>query len=71
MELNIIKKELYKQKPNATFINVSKSGIIYETNIEINGDVEHIMFKIPIEDFGDGKFFFNIESQLLIRYIIQ
>jgi hypothetical protein len=76
MELNEIKKALYKQKPTATFQRANKTGLFYEAIISIpTGEsfasrTQYIYFLIPLEEIGDATFETEEESQLLIRYII-
>jgi len=69
--LTEIKKALYKQKPKAVIINVSKEGITYFA--ELKGIQENkktiIPFLVPFNDIGDAIFTTEMESQLLIRYI--
>lgn len=66
MELNEIKKLLYKTKPYATIHGVSSSGIRYKC--ELNG--VKIQFLIPLSEIGDASFLKLEPAQLLIRYII-
>lgn len=76
MQLTEIKKALYKQKPKADLINVTKSGVLYITviSIEIEGGPTvrvPIRFLVPLEEIGDAVFGpQGVESQLLIRYIV-
>lgn len=65
MDLNTIKKELYKQKPNAVLNMVDKRGIHYWSRL----DGVTIVFLIPLNDIGDGKFEDVMPAQLLIRWI--
>jgi len=68
MTLTEIKKALYKQKPVAGITSVSKEGIIYVTELE--GKIL-VPFCVPLSDIGDALFTVEIESQLLIRYIVE
>lgn len=66
MELNDIKKALYKEKPWAFFEYVDKDGVHYHATLENN---TYIRFTIPTNDLGDAKFFQRMEAKYLIRYI--
>jgi len=76
MELNEIKKALYKQSPSAHFQKVTKSGLLYEACIRVDTDpniapkIQIIYFLIPFEEIGDATFEENEPAKLLIRYII-
>ncbi len=65
MELNEIKKALYKQKPIANLWGVSGHANYYETSI---GD-HKVKFRVPISEMGDTKFEDQMPAQLLIRWI--
>lgn len=68
MELNIIKKDLYKQKPIANLLYIRKGNIIYNTLV--NGiDPYIVVFSVPIEDIGDADFLSQMPAQQLIRWI--
>jgi hypothetical protein len=64
---NEIKKELYKQKPISKFDFLRKKVLYYST--VLNG--ETIRFEIPVEDLGDAQYTPEMESQLLIRYLVK
>lgn len=66
MELNEIKKLLYKTKPYATIHGVSASGIRYKCEV----DGVKLEFLVPLSDIGDASFLKLEPAQLLIRYII-
>ena len=66
MELNEIKKKLYKENPAAKLINVRKGHINYET--EFNDNTK-LRFEIPLGDIGDATFDLFMDSKLLIRWI--
>lgn len=77
MELNEIKKSLYKEKPTATIIHVSKSGVLYSTYFDTGKldefskrKYENVYFQVPIDDMGESAFLKDMPAQLLIRYII-
>lgn len=66
METNEIKKALYKQKPKAILIKVTKDVLNYVTTIN---DTIVIRFLVLISDIGDASFFPEMDAQLLIRYL--
>lgn len=69
MELNEIKKELYKQKPQAVLTFIRKQIAYYLTVIKID-NIEHtINFEIPINDMGDADLYGSMDAKLLIRWI--
>lgn len=74
MNINEIKKELYKQRPNASMVNITKSGILYIASIEMNdGDITRykvINFIVPLSEIGDAIFKYTMDAKLLIRYIV-
>lgn len=71
-----IKKRLYKSKPKASFVKATKSGLMYVVSLSGSEDGTmgawiNVYFLIPLREIGDTTFEPLIESQLLIRYIIQ
>ncbi len=66
MELNEIKKALYKQNPEAQLQFIRIGVAYYETILE-NGN--KIRFEIPIDDMGSTDFLPKMDSKLLIRWI--
>lgn len=68
MEMNEIKKILYKEKPFAAFRRVNKSGILYTA--DINDKTIDIRFLIPLNDIGDADFRHTMPAQQLIRWIV-
>jgi hypothetical protein len=77
MELNEIKKNLYKSKPSANIVHIRKDGILYSTQIigdkTIGNDratYEYIYFNVPLSDMGETAFLASMPAQLLIRYIM-
>ena len=77
MELNEIKKTIYKEKPSAEIIHVKKDGILYDC--QIDGDQTNeagrllymrVYFLVPLTDLGEAPFLRYMPAQLLIRYII-
>ncbi len=66
MELNEIKKILYKQNPKAV-LHFIKGGVAYSsTSIS---DEENITFNVPVNDMGDAPFYKEMEAKHLIRWI--
>lgn len=70
MEINEIKKELYKQNPEAWIIDVTKSGIRYFTQIRVEKMSKTLHFNVPLSDIGDASFDSEMPAKLLIRYLI-
>jgi len=75
MDINEIKKELYKQKPVAQLVRVTKSGLHYMAVIKEptpSGMHRHtIFFLVPFSEIGDATFVpQEPESHLLIRYLV-
>jgi len=68
MELNEIKKTLYKEKPFAVFRRVNKTGILYTADIK--DKTIDIRFQIPLDDIGDADFSHTMPAQQLIRWIV-
>ena len=66
MEKNEIKKLLYRENPVAKLKHVRKGMIYYEAK---TNDVT-IDFEVPVTDIGDATFYNEMDSKLLIRYII-
>jgi hypothetical protein len=74
MELNEIKKILYKEKPIAIFTHAVKDGLYYSVNLRhptVRPQNEFVVFLVPLFEIGDGEFLREMPAQLLIRYIIQ
>jgi hypothetical protein len=69
MDINTIKKELYKQKPIAEFGYTDGIFAYYSTELTIGGSEEIINFKVP-ETEADG-FDKSIPAQLLIRWLVK
>jgi hypothetical protein len=74
MEMNEIKKALYKQKPIAEYGYDDGGNAIYSAEVEIDGIEEEVQFKIPNDELkdDDGNHIFGKEepAQLLIRWIV-
>jgi hypothetical protein len=74
MQINEIKKLLYKEKPSCKFISANKAGLHYRTRaIEVRKEVTTTYltfdFLIPFNEVGDATFGQYMESHLLIRYL--
>jgi hypothetical protein len=67
MELNEIKKSLYKENPRAVLRMIRKSVAYYSANLVSNDSI--VQFQVPIEDMGDADFLSSMDSKLLIRWI--
>lgn len=65
-DLNTIKKILYKEKPKAFFQYVRKGDAYYKTKTS-EGEIN---FKIPVTDMGEADFGIELESSLLMRWIM-
>ena len=65
MELNEIKKLLYKKKPTATKFADNGSYYFYDCIIE---DIQ-IMFTVPYAEMGEKFFQVSEPAHLLIRWI--
>jgi hypothetical protein len=67
MELNEIKKALYKEKPIAKKIAHPKNkSFLYETSVSGS----NIRFNVPICEMGEKHFDSEMPAQLLIRWIV-
>lgn len=62
-----IKKELYKQNPQAKFMGASKGKLNYMAVLPAE---EKVWFEIPFTDIGDAKFYPIMDSKLLIRWLV-
>lgn len=70
MELNEIKKTLYKGNPKADLMYIDKERMLYVTNLG-TGSIDGIInFSIPLGDIQDAKFLPVMEAKLLIRWLI-
>ena len=65
MELNEIKKILYKENPKAELDEIRDETVWYSTSIN---DIV-ILFKIPMFDTKGASFFSEMDSKYLIRWI--
>lgn len=69
MELNEIKKELYKQKPIATLQKIDNITKDHWYKAVLSSGQEIIFVVNPL-DMGDAKFGKKMEAHLLIRWIL-
>lgn len=68
MEINEIKKILYKENPPAEFRWVRKGVAYYLAHVRsIN---QMINFEVPIDDMGDADFLRTMDSKYLMRWIV-
>ena len=67
MEKNEIKKELYKYNPQAYLKMIRKGVAYYEAMLH---NVTEIRFEVPISDMGDADFYYEMDSKLLNRYLV-
>lgn len=72
MDINTIKKELYKQKPDAEFFGINGNHIIYQSFLQngflVRDGVTTVMFLIPIHDKPD-TLRAKESAQYLIRWL--
>lgn len=66
MDLNEVKKSLYKENSVAILYQVRKDGIMYTTGF---GD-KTITFRVPLNELGETIWKTEMPAKLLIRYII-
>jgi hypothetical protein len=72
MELNDLKKLLYRNSVQAELIQVNKSGIIYHSHFyETKESTQEIFvgFVVPLNDIGDAHFQTTMSAKHMIRYI--
>lgn len=65
MELNEIKKELYKKNPDARLTHINKGNAFYYADLKD----QRVFFIIPISDMGETAFNARMDSKYLIRWI--
>lgn len=66
MELNEIKKVLYRENPPAHLASVRKDGILYVSlwhELTFN-------FVVPLDELGETIWSPRMDSKLLIRYLL-
>lgn len=72
MKINEIKKELYKQKPSAQFVNYQHGILHYTTIIRVPNVIPsdmNINFEIPVADTDTADFRAVEPAQQLIRWL--
>lgn len=67
MELNEIKKLLYKENPHAVLKHIRKGVAYYSAHISSVDKI--VQFEVPVNDMGDADFLSSMDSKLLIRWI--
>jgi len=67
MEKNLIKKELYKQKPTADLNREYDDYKEYTCQILIDGQMKVIFFDVPIKECEFSEI---VPAQLLIRWLV-
>ena len=65
MELNDIKKILYKTKPSAYFMYAREGCLYYHTLHPME-----FFFRIQVSDIGEATYMPEMAAQLMIRYLI-
>lgn len=76
MEINEIKKLLYKRPVTHASLQRVKKGVVYyfcTIFVEAlgNGDHLQINFAVPVEDMGEAEFLPIMEAKHLIRWIVK
>ena len=66
MELNVIKKKLYKEKPKARFKFIRMGVAYYYVDLEET----RVQFEVPVSDMGDADFGVSMDAKLLNRWIV-
>ncbi len=65
MDITYIKKQLYRQKPEAYFRYIRMGVAYYYADLEET----RVYFEIPVEDMGDTDFGPTEDAKLLIRWL--
>lgn len=68
MNLNDIKKKLYKEEPDAILMYVDGSGARYNTVFD---DGVVVFFQVPANEMGTTSFYPVMEAKYLIRWITE
>lgn len=61
-----IKKNLYREKPNAHFKYIRKGIAYYYADLS----EQRVYFEIPVNDMGDADFTSEMDAKLLGRWLI-
>lgn len=67
--INEIKKVFYKENPQAELLYILKGSAFYQSQIVIEEKPVKIHFTVPVSDMGDAKFYLNMDSKHMIRWI--
>jgi len=67
MELNELKKFLYKVNPPAHLDRVSADGLQYQ----VYNYPDKMVFLVPLNEIGEVKWEKEMPAKLLIRYIVK
>jgi hypothetical protein len=74
MDLNEIKKVLYKSNPVASLERIRKGMAYYKCAVldssEDGTSYITVDFWVPVVDMGDADFLPEMDAKLLIRYIV-
>ena len=74
MNINEIKKALYKAKPTAHLEHIRKIGesvaLVYLCHLRFEDVTADLIFDVPASELMDGLFGKEMEAQLLIRYLV-
>jgi len=66
MNTTQIKKELYKQKPDAILSYIRKGSAFYYADLT----QQRVYFEVPVDDMGDADFNPTMDAKLLNRWLI-
>ncbi len=66
MNINEVKKTLYKENPRAHLIRIKKGYLHYETILETGV----VVFQVPYVDIQDGIFEVEMDAKHLIKWIV-
>lgn len=66
MDLNTVKKALYKEKPVANFVDENEGFFFYNTRLESGTQV---IFRVNKDELGETRLELKEPAQHLIRWI--
>lgn len=69
MELNEIKKLLYRHNPFARLDKIKNGVAYYISDFAVNDGSAHVSFDVPVSDMGEAAFLPTMQAKLLIRWI--